>query len=452
MYVGFTRNYDDAEFLKLFLSTTESNATLFSVDTIKGFHVIDIVGNNQATEIDIPIAFEVHNSEQRYSGIKVTSKDKNNIAVYGQSFSSFTSEMFAALPCSPQNVTEYEYYGVTFDGVTRFSTAYLLFVGCENNTLVKVGSLTITLNEMETYIFNDARGLTGVKVISNKPISFISGHQCGDIPSGVMHCDHLIEQLPNTALWGKEFLSAPLFGRTAPDIYIVVSYLPSTLTTMVCSNSLEETVITLSEFPKNHEVVTIPGSAYCSIESNNPVLVVQFASSGEVDNTNSDPFMMNIPPIDQYSNSYVVVVPAEFPSSVITVFVTPEYFQPDEILIDGIPQSNANWTDILCYNETVCGYSANIVVDEGQHRVHHERGSARMSVSVYGFILRNGYGYYAVGDLKLDLAPVFPTPLASTGVLTIIILVRLARLLKCMLRAKGQRYMKKILLIQILHR
>ena len=36
-----------------------------------------------------------------------------------------------------------------------------------------------------------------------------------------------------------------------------------------------------------------------------------------------------------------------------------------------------------------------------------------MSVSVYGFRLANGYGYYAVGDLKLD--PFLDITMTSTG-------------------------------------
>ena len=213
--------------------------------------------------------------------------------------------------------------------------------------------------------------------------------------------DHFVEQLPNTELWGNEFLTAPLFGRTAPDKYIIVSYLPSTVTTMVCSDSSKTTVTTLSQFLRNHTVVSIPGRAYCSINSNNPVLLVQFASGADADNTNSDPFMMNVPPIDHYTNKYVVVVPVEFTSNAITIFVTPEYHQPEKIFVDGVNQNNANWTGIRC-QKIICGYAATIVVDEGQHRVFHESRSAKMSVSVYGFSIHNAYGYYAVGDLKLN--------------------------------------------------
>ena len=405
VYIAFPESYDNApEFLKLYLSTNEVDAVEFFIDTLKGFHFSNTVTNNDVIEVEFPLKFEVQNFEQRYKGIKVTTKKDKPLAVYGQSYQSGSSGMFAALPCSPQNVTEYEYYGVTFDGIISHSRAFMLFVGCENSTLVRVGSLTVKLNEMETYIYSSAPGFTGTRVVSNKPISFISGHQCRTLPTPyVGYCDQLVEQLPNTALWGKEFLTAPLFGRTAPDIYIVVSYLPSTVTTMVCSNM---TVITLSEFPKNHEVVTVPDSAYCSIESNNPVLVVQFASGGEADNTSSDPFMMNVPPVDHYTNKYVVVIPAEFSSNVVTIFVTPEHYQPERIFVDEVNQNDANWMDIPCQNDSlVCGYAATVVVDEGQHRVFHENTSAKMSVSVYGFRKDSGYGYYAVGDLKLDYYP-----------------------------------------------
>ena len=262
MYIGFPENYNNTpEFLKLYLSTNEVDAVELFIDTLKGFHFSNTVTNNDVIEVEFPLKFEVQNYEQRYSGIKVTTENDEGLVMYGQSYQSGSSGIFAALPCSPQNVTEYEYYAVTFNGVISHSRAFMLFVGCENGTIVGIGPLKIYLNEMETYLFSSTRRMTATRVVSNKPISFISGHQCRGVPRGVDYCDQVVEQLPNTALWGKEFLTAPLFGRTAPDIYIVVSYLPSTVTTMICSNSSNTTVITLTEFPKNHRVVTIPGSA-----------------------------------------------------------------------------------------------------------------------------------------------------------------------------------------------
>ena len=126
-YVGFPKTYGNIpEFLKLFVSSTETEPIGFSIDTLKGFHYSHIVRNNQTIEVELPIDFEVQNPEQRYNGIKVTSDVARNkpILVYGQSYHKRSSGMFSALPCYPQNVTEYVYYGVTFEGVTSYSTAY----------------------------------------------------------------------------------------------------------------------------------------------------------------------------------------------------------------------------------------------------------------------------------------------------------------------------------------
>ena len=253
------------------------------------------------------------------------------------------------------------------------------------------------------YQYSDPYGLTGVRVLSNKPISFFSGHQCNFVPSGVYFCDQLLDQLPNTALWGNHFLVSPLFGRTAPNIFIIVSSIHSTFATVVCSSFSETTTSNISQFTNNHEVVTVSSDAYCSIDSNHPVLVVQLSSGQEADNTSSDPFMMNVLPVKYYSNNYVVVVPAESPSSFITIFVIPEFYQPEKIFVDNINQSFANWTSIPCTTQTIpCGYTSTITVTDGLHRVYHEEEFSKISVSVYGFSYHNGYGYYAQGDFKLE--------------------------------------------------
>ena len=78
----------------------------------------------------------------------------------------------------------------------------------------------------------------------------------------------------------------------------------------------------------------IPGSSssYCAIESSKPLLVVQFALGREIDNA-GDPFMMIIPAIEQYDNDYNIFMPHEFSRQFVTVFVTPEYYQPDILYI-----------------------------------------------------------------------------------------------------------------------
>ncbi len=45
--------------------------------------------------------------------------------------------------------------------------------------------------------------------------------------------------------------------------------------------------------------------SFCCIESTSPVLVAQYAYGGTSDGV-GDPFMMIIPPIEQFTNNYLV--------------------------------------------------------------------------------------------------------------------------------------------------
>ena len=221
--------------------------------------------------------------------------NERNVAVYGLSYAALSSGVFAALPCHRQNVSEYVYYGVTAEGNVAEFSSFLLFVACENNTRIEIGAVTISLNEMETYRYTDQRDLTGTRAVSNKPISFFSGHECANVPFPVRFCDYL--QLPNTEMWGKYYLATTIYGRNSSDIYTIVSASPSNTATVFCSNS-SYTSSTIIRLTNTHETFSVPGNSSCTITSSHPVLVVQFASGQEADNIDGDPFMMTLPPVE----------------------------------------------------------------------------------------------------------------------------------------------------------
>ncbi|CAI8031086.1 hypothetical protein GBAR_LOCUS17622 [Geodia barretti] len=391
-YLAFPRNFHFTQSLKLSISTTESEPVYFFVDTLDGFQFRGIVHDNATVTVELPLSFEVTNSTVRNKGIRITAAT-TKLTVHGLSHRDRTSGMFAALPCVKQNVNKYVYYGVTYNEPSQ-----LLFVACEDGTQIKVGSEVIHLNEMETYLYTNGSDLTGVRVVSNKPISFFSGQICTNIPVGVGFCDFIVEQLPNTALWGSHFLTASLYGRTAPDIYTVVSCAPSTIVEIHCSNSLLTQVLCV--FENNYETFTLSNDTFCTITSNHPVLVVQFASGQEADNVESDPFMMMLQPIEQYENDVAIVVPSNFTVNVVAIYVRPEEFEPEKVSVDGYSQTNVNWTVIPCADGNVCGYVAYVSLTEGQHRLSHQDGQCGMiGASVYGFSYHNGYGYPAVGTV-----------------------------------------------------
>jgi hypothetical protein len=395
-FIGFPLNYEDPVSLQLFLTTREMEPVEFFIQTLLGFEFSGIAYNHSTTPVVIPSLYQVqyYNSYER-KGIQISAN--GSIVIYGMNYQEYTSDAFLALPCSKQNLDEYVYYaGVTYDN-NRYGTSQFLLVGCEDNTIVHVGERTVFLDRMETYFGESGSVLTNMRIASNKPISFFSGGKCNNIPSHVYACDQLNEQFPNTNLWGKRFLSASLSGRSSADIYGIYAFKPATTVIFNCTppfamSSVCTTIIvpfTTSMF----EIMTIPDNFVCAIESNTPVLVVQFASGQHTDNMLGDPFMMMLPPIEQYKNHYVINIPTTFLINFIAIFVASEYFQPEKIWVDETSQNNTLWQSIYCMDKKLCGYAATLFQDPGHHVVYHTAANAKVGVTVYGFGEFNSYGY-----------------------------------------------------------
>ncbi len=65
-------------------------------------------------------------------------------------------------------------------------TNYLILLeACENETVVKFNSSTITLNSMETYQIESDNDLTGTRITSSKPLSVFCGSDCANVPQGI---------------------------------------------------------------------------------------------------------------------------------------------------------------------------------------------------------------------------------------------------------------------------
>ena len=262
---------------------------------------------------------------------------------------------------------QYEYYAISYSDVAGKFHSQLLFVGCEDDTEITFASTTVTLNRMETYLYEIASETTGTKVVSTKPISFYSGHRCASIGKG--GCDHLVEQIPPTATWGTNFLSASFSSRMSGEIYRILASQPSTNVSVNCTTYTQPETYSLATAGAWQEFMT-PDDSFCVIESDKPLLVVEFAL-GYDQFSIGDPFMMMVPAVEQYNNDYFFNSPAEFSLNFITIFVTPENFWPENIFVDDISQEQANWTTIHCLNKTVCGYAAYASLEAGDHRLYH---------------------------------------------------------------------------------
>ena len=397
--VGFPRNggsdgvLAESIELTLFVTTTEEDPVPFVVETLLGFMYTGTATNDSTTTVELSNSYQVHDSNDTDKGIRIYAGNKQ-ISVFGLNYHYLTSGAFFALPCSTQRLNEYVYYGLTYYDKTTGLKSQLLFVGCEDNTTITIGSRTIFLNKMETYLFTSISDVTGTVIISNNPVSFFSGHECTYIPANIRSCDHLIQQIPDTSTWGTHFFSASFAGRYSGDIYRVLASQPSTTVTFTCSTLSQPSTYTLPSAGSWREITTSK-SSFCSIVSNNPVLVVQFAQGRRADNTDSDPFMTVIPAIDQYSNNYVIPFSSHFPANFITIFVTAEHYHPEDIYVDDVSLGNLNWTAISCPSNTTCGYSAYAILAPGDHRIYHTNKAGTIGVIAYGFNDGVSYGFPA---------------------------------------------------------
>lgn len=81
---------------------------------------------------------------------------------------------------------------------------------------VEMGSTyQITLHQFQTFLISSLSDLTGTRIVSNKPLTVISGHQCAQFPTAEPFCEPIYMHVPPTASWGQAFLLAPFAGRTS---------------------------------------------------------------------------------------------------------------------------------------------------------------------------------------------------------------------------------------------
>ncbi len=105
--------------------------------------------------------------------------------------------------------------------------------------------------------------------------------------------------------WGSKFLVASLEGRSSGERIRVLSARAASVA-VNCN-----TIVSVSEFQLqsggSFREFEIPINSFCSIESTSPVLVAQYAYGKVSDGFGvGDPFMMIIPPIEQFTNNYFV--------------------------------------------------------------------------------------------------------------------------------------------------
>ena len=276
----------------------------------------------------------------------------------------------------PTRDYRYFVFSAGFTGGTRFSR--FLIVPCEDDTHIMVdGTQPIEshydmlpsvartdplssndtqrivtygrlLDQYETLMIDSRGDLTGTIIVSDKPISVFTGHQCGQVPTGENTCGYLVEQIPPHATYGSLFYTAPFAARESGDRYKVGSVRDGAMVNVTCSRE-GNSVPSVTSFRINEQgfrdVVTNNGSKreFCCIHSNQPITIMRY------------PSMVYIPPVVAYLNNYTITTAKELNTSYISYVLPTRIFDYSQVDQDNfrvndvsiLPDSGTNLYTVL---------------------------------------------------------------------------------------------------------
>ena len=418
-----------------------------------GWYYTGIASVNSPALVILPDNVEPRNGNyaERFKGIHIYSNDENTpISVVVMSMDYDLNAEYLAYPYINMGLQRYEYYVVSLDSWWGDQSLFLL-VGNEDNTTIAIvptqmivvpedpqnpnnptitinagNTYTITLHLMQTFLIGAADDLTGTQIISNKPLTIISGHECGIVSNQQWWldvyfsqydwwwwgCDYVTEQIPPTVTWGKKFLLVP-FPETLVHHYTkIVASEGETTIIQTCNNTLINSTFLTFPGDWNFTNTYIDPVTYCTIESDKPILVSQLVSEGHVRESYYNFSFVHetltvIPPIEQYINK-VVYVPlnSSFPDLFDRHYIQIARTNTTDVLLDGKPY-NWDWEPIHGYNGDIIGYGTVHEFDDTlPHVLHHTDITAGLSVIGYGSMKSyyfNTEGYTYLTGMNLNI-------------------------------------------------
>ena len=294
-YIGFMRNFGlRASRLQLVVSAEGSLPVQFGVETSSEVVYTGTTTASSPVTVNLPTSLLINNADysSRNKGVHVYTIGQGSVSVLIINYQTGSVGDYLAYPYQDLSDAPYEYYVISTGTFSPETLSEFLLVGWEDNTNITITptqtvsipidaqssssnrqSVTsgsdhiITLNKMQTLLIGQRNvDLTGSKIVSNKPLTVISGHECGSVPSLWFSCDNLAVSIPPTSTWGQEFFLVPNGGRNIGQYYKVVSSQSVTTVVRRC-NSVTSTQ-TLTSAGNSFTFFT-SSTTYCSVVANN---------------------------------------------------------------------------------------------------------------------------------------------------------------------------------------
>ena len=425
-FVGFYEHVHGSSVRTLYVHTIKTTPVTFKVTSLDdNFSYMGTTSYHNPHKVTIPASYEVldHAYSWRRKGLKVYCLDKEPISVIAWSFrNQYDFMSYLALPCHKQPTTQYTYYVVSTFGWSD-QTSQFMIIGCLNNSNVTIipnnditvpsdpqdsatvniivtagHSFNFVLHSLQTFfVFKPHVDLTGTKIISDSPLTIISGHEAARVPAGTSDADPIVTQLTPTITWGKTFLLPPHMGRNNGQSYKVIATNNKTNAVKTCGKNYTSEHIKFDENDTNWFYTS--NNVYCSIISDQPIYVAQIGVSAQYGGGNfGDSSLNTVPPIEQYEHSTQFSTLLSSGTSCYSVVVPNDAYFNHSLLINS-NLINPSWVLIYGSDGTVYGYGYSTSFN-GTNTIAHPNPNGKLFVSIYGWKTYAGHSY--VGGMKLN--------------------------------------------------
>ena len=351
--------------------------------------------------------------------------DKSVFLGYNIEFGS--SDAFCGLPVQFLAEDECEEYRAistaVHPSVRRGFNSTVLVIGSQKNTSIEVtltqdavitvrttGQITkglkgkksnFTISKYDIIQINSQEDLTGTKVKAYRPVVVYSGHECGNVPSDIPGCDHMVEQLPPVNVWGHHYIAAPFLRRTVDSFVKVVVAEDNTTFNMVCVSPEGNITYTDTIGPFNSGGFYewfVPAQEYLYIYSDKPLMVVHFITAQQKDDV-GDPSMIVLPSTDNLVNNvtfYSLDLAVHSFVHFVNIIIPVVYSSPDFVILDEEPLSTFEYHSTSLASAFGDFVIYRIQLDPGYHTIHHPNPKAGFILTAYGLARGASYGYSPV--------------------------------------------------------
>lgn len=416
--------------ISIFVTSDSDSAFNISIESYEGVILSGEVKPYETSEFFVPETYMVSNESDYMNGLIVRADDGNRMRVSVSNHYYISSDSYLALPLIKyQGVTEYTYFAVTPNFTSPNLTSRILIVCGFNDTSITINStqtaymylpsgvetlqpstpMTISGNMYQTILIESEDQLMGTKVVTDKPVTFLSGHQCASLPDNIS-CDFAIEQIPPTINWGKNFIFPLLSSRVGGSYLSILASESDTTVEVSCTNSNGTSTLSdsfsISSSGDYATMLVAPDDALCSVISSKPTLLTVLSTSNNYDTTEGDPLMVLVQPVEQYVNvnHSFTAFKSDIDNHYLNLMVKASSDDLNNIQLNDEAIST-DWKSINTTGGVRAGYMTQLNVANTTHSVSvrsaSSGGDLRVGGMMYGFACSVGYGQLIATNLYL---------------------------------------------------